>query len=111
MQHFSEIVKWYCKRDAYICLGSSGTLEPARGLLADPSLFGSPGDVEEIMNKVRSELNAKGGNFGERQSYVGKEVLPKKAYIPFDDDSYDRIMNDRAPDPKDKYIEYTPIKK
>jgi RHS repeat-associated protein len=58
------------------------------GGLFDPSDntdFLTVGPVVERMNIIRAELNAQGGNYGQRMSYYGIPSVTNYSYLPFSD--------------------------
>ena len=75
------------------------------GSLKDNYKGDNPGDVVNKMNQIRSELNALGGNYGQRMAYPCK-TIPDGNYIPFDMYSYRRYKehNDMAPNKGTKFI-------
>ena len=64
-----------------------------------------PGDVVNKMNQIRAELNALGGNYGQRMAYPFK-TIPEGNYIPFDKSSYKRYKehSDMRPNSGTKFI-------
>jgi hypothetical protein len=53
------------------------------GLRDAPYSAGNPGPVVTRMNDIRGELNAQGGNYGQRMSYPSTAVYGSVAIIPF----------------------------
>ncbi|MFZ4477822.1 MAG: RHS repeat-associated core domain-containing protein, partial [Saprospiraceae bacterium] len=78
------------------------------GKLKDTEVFGEIGDVEPIINNIRQELNALGGNYGQRMSYVGTTFSASghPSFIPFDKSSKERIGAGLEPLSTNQYIKY-----
>lgn len=65
---------------------------------------GNPGPVVTQMNLIRSELNANGGNYGQRLDYTAT-FIPSAVFIPFDVRSQFNLNNGIMPFPLNyKYI-------
>ena len=64
-----------------------------------------PGDVVSKVNQIRAELNALGGNYGQRMAYPSKSI-PEGYFMPFDVYSYKRYKesNDMIPNIGTKFI-------
>ena len=77
------------------------------GLLDTPYGFNNPGPVVEIMNAIRSELNAQGGNYGQRLEY---EAIMQglNAVIPFNKQAQSAIKAGWSPFlyPGSKFIKF-----
>jgi hypothetical protein len=80
------------------------------GLSDTPYNSGNPGPVETQLNIVRSELNAQGGNYGQRLNYEGLTLGVSNAYIPFNNSSQISINFGLIPGamPNDKFIRFKP---
>ncbi len=69
------------------------------GLSDYPNGVGNPGPVVSNMNQVRAELNAQGGNYGQRQTYEATALLGNNTYIPFNSMSNASLQNQMSPYP------------
>ncbi|QJD95750.1 RHS repeat-associated core domain-containing protein [Mucilaginibacter robiniae] len=83
------------------------------GGLVDPPLssgFGPTGATVNKMNLIRSELNQKGANFGQRTSYQATEFFPgtPPAYLPFSNNSLNSLQRGIVPANTDKFIKFIP---
>jgi len=66
----------------------------------------NPGPVVTIMNTIRSELNAQGGNYGQRLEYFGTPI-GSNIYLPFNSASQSLINGGIIPImPTDKFIRF-----
>ena len=65
------------------------------------------GIVVDTMNQIRSELNAKGYNFGERMNYRAFPINSRYQIIPFDQSSFKDAKNGLFPAPETKFIRIT----
>jgi len=66
----------------------------------------NPGPVVTIMNTIRSELNAQGGNYGQRLEYFGTPI-GSNAYLPFSSGSQSLINSGIIPVvPADKFVRF-----
>ncbi|HTK19771.1 MAG TPA: RHS repeat-associated core domain-containing protein, partial [Mucilaginibacter sp.] len=82
------------------------------GSLTDPPVsagFGPTGATVDKMNIIRSELNQKGANFGQRSSYQGIVLsVGGAAYLPFNTTSLNSLQGGNPPNSTDPFISYTP---
>ncbi|WP_197286241.1 DUF6443 domain-containing protein [Pedobacter sp. PACM 27299] len=80
------------------------------GGLTDPSRsagFGPTGPTVDRMNIIRSELNDKGGNYGQRSSYQAVMTTPGgPAYLPFSPSSLNSLKGGIVPAITDKFIKF-----
>ncbi|MFT4070394.1 MAG: hypothetical protein QM654_00555 [Dysgonamonadaceae bacterium] len=66
----------------------------------------TPGPVVTTMNTIRSELNAQGGNYGQRLDYYGTPI-GSNVYLPFSSGSHSLINSGIIPViPADKFIRF-----
>jgi hypothetical protein len=66
----------------------------------------TPGPVVTTMNTIRSELNAQGGNYGQRLEYFGTPI-GSNVYLPFSSGSQSLINSGIIPVvPTDKFIRF-----
>ena len=63
------------------------------GLSDSPYGAGNPGPVATRMNQVRGELNAQGGNYGQRMSYPSTAVPGGVAILPFSSGANNALQN------------------
>lgn len=79
----------------------------ASGHDSETTNFGSRGTVVDRMNIVRSQLNAQGMNYGQRESYISvpdsSSVTP--TFLPFDKTSLSNLKNGNAPASNTMYIQ------
>jgi|GEM_PF-3180029 len=67
----------------------------------------NPGPVVTTMNTIRSELNAQGGNYGQRLEYYGAPIGSSNVYLPFSNNAQLLINNGIIPVvPADKFIRF-----
>jgi hypothetical protein len=70
------------------------------GGLSDALGWGNIGAVETRMNTIRTELNAQGGNFGQRLNYEAVRLTPNgSAYIPFNSNAVNIMESGIVPAP------------
>jgi len=70
--------------------------------------FESTGKVVDRMNIIRGELNAQGGNYGNRESYKSLYFNPqtkKPSYLPFDRASQNSMNNGNPPAENTMYLQ------
>jgi RHS repeat-associated protein len=70
-----------------------------------PNGTGNPGPIETTMNQVRAELNAQGGNYGQRMSYSA-EVMGGHTYMPFNGRAGNSIRNGFIPSRRSQFIRF-----
>lgn len=66
---------------------------------------GNPGPVVTQMNIIRSELNAKGGNYGQRLDYPATLIRGSRI-LPFDSSAKGQILLGLPPLPINRHIKY-----
>ena len=69
--------------------------------------FIGTGEVVDIMNQIRKELNQIGYNYGKRTNYTGINVNGS-IYIPMDKSSLNKLNLGLTPDKDDQYIIFYP---
>ncbi len=69
--------------------------------------FIGTGEVVDIMNQIRKELNQIGYNYGKRTNYTGINVNGS-IYIPMDKSSLNKLNLELTPDKDDQYIIFYP---
>ena len=69
--------------------------------------FSGTGDVVDIMNQIRKELNQLGYNYGKRTNYTSINVNGS-IYIPMDGSSLNKLKWELTPDKDDLYIVFQP---
>lgn len=86
-----------------IMTGANGKVVQVGGGLQDTP--GNPGPVVTQMNIIRSELNALGGNYGQRMDYAGTNIGLYN-YIPFDKLSQNLVNVGVVPILTNKYVRF-----
>lgn len=77
------------------------------GGLSDARGWGNIGAAETRMNTIRRELNAQGGNFGQRLNYEAIRLTPNgSAYVPFNSNTVNMIESGivRTPVPSMQFV-------
>lgn len=66
--------------------------------------YSKTGDIVDVDNIIRKELNEQGGNYGSRKTYQSSTLDSGSSYMPFDARSFNSMRNGKDPAPSSMYI-------